>query len=281
MDKIITSQVCELSRLENLFIQLTYANCNLRCKHCYITPHKKLEKSDFISLDLIKNTIYTNATKSVENIYLTGGEPLMHPQFNSILRMCLKRTNTTIITNGININDKKARFFAKVEDEFENSNLYFKIGIEHYDEFKVDDLKGRGTFRKSINAVISLLKYDFSPIILCTNYYNEKEESLIEGFSQILARYNAYLPKQNIKIIPYYDKTNKTDELFEINHNISDIDCRTSRILTSKGVYSCNFLANDYRGRSGPDLNEFSAKTYLEAPCCNLCLKENKKFFTD
>ena len=139
MDKIITSQVCELKQLENLFIQLTYANCNLKCKHCYITPHKKLEKSDFISLDLIKNAIYTNATKNVENIYLTGGEPLLHPQFNSILRMCLKRTNTTIISNGININDKKARFFAKVEDEFENSNLYFKIGIEHFDELKVDE----------------------------------------------------------------------------------------------------------------------------------------------
>ncbi|UKI42517.1 MAG: hypothetical protein L6V95_06290 [Candidatus Melainabacteria bacterium] len=47
--------------------------------------------------------------------------------------------------------------------------------------------------------------------------------------------------------------------------------------MTSNGVYCCNFLANDYRGRSGADLNEFSLKTYLEAPCCNLCLKENKK----
>ncbi len=281
MDKIITSQVCELNRLENLFIQLTYANCNLRCKHCYITPHKKLEKSDFISVDLIKNTIYSNATKSVENIYLTGGEPLLHPQFNNILRMSLRKTNTTIITNGVNINDKKARFFAKVEDEFDNSNLYFKIGIEHYDEFKVDDLKGRGTFRKSINAIISLLKYDFSPIILCTNYYDENEENLLNGFNQILARYNAYLPKQNVKIIPYYDKSKVDDELLEMDYKIDNIDCKTSRILTSKGVYCCNFLANDYRGRSGPDLNEFSTKTYLEAPCCSLCLKKNKRFFTD
>lgn len=280
MDKIITSQVCELKQLENLFIQLTYANCNLKCKHCYITPHKKLEKSDFISLDLIKNAIYTNATKNVENIYLTGGEPLLHPQFNNILRMCLKRTNTTIISNGININDKKARFFAKVEDEFENSNLYFKIGIEHFDELKVDDLKGRGTFRKSINAVVSLLKYDFSPIILCANYYNESEELLIEGFNKVLARYNACLPQQNIRVIPYYDKSKETEEFVECK-NIGEIDCKTSRILTSNGVYCCNFLANDYRGRSGANLNEFSSKTYLEAPCCNLCLKENKKIFTD
>ncbi|UKI42518.1 MAG: hypothetical protein L6V95_06295 [Candidatus Melainabacteria bacterium] len=72
-----------------------------------------MEKSDFISLDLIKNAIYTNTTKNVENIYLTGGEPLLHPQFNNILRMCLKRTNTTIISNGININDKKSTFFCK------------------------------------------------------------------------------------------------------------------------------------------------------------------------
>ncbi len=283
MEKIITSQVCKLERLENLFIQLTYGNCNLKCKHCYITQNKKLEKSDFISLDLIKNTIYSNSTRFVENIYLTGGEPLMHPQFNNILRMCLKRTDTTIITNGVNINDKKARFFAKVEDEFENSNLYFKIGIEHYDELKVDDLKGRGTFRKSINAVVSLLKYGFSPIIFCTNYYNEKEDNLIDGFTKVLLRYNAQITSQNVKIIPYFDK-NKIDDndtLVERHDNDFNIDCKTSRILTSKGVYCCNFLANDYRGRSGPDLNEFAQKTYLESPCCNLCLKENRKLFTD
>ena len=77
---------------------------------------------------------------------------------------------------------------------------------------------------------------------------------MIDGFNQILARYNASLPQQNIKIIPYYNKLKTDDELLEMDYKTDNIDCKTSRILTSKGVYCCNFLANDYSGRSGPDL---------------------------
>ena len=105
---IFTAPMVELETFDNLFIELTNQNCNLKCKHCYINfePYKKIK--DFISVDVIKQAIIDLKDYDVKMIYLTGGEPLLHPDFNTILRFCLKHKPVTIFSNGININDKKA-----------------------------------------------------------------------------------------------------------------------------------------------------------------------------
>ena len=160
----------------------------MRCKHCYISfePYKKIK--DFISFDSIKQAINDLKAYEIKMIYLTGGEPLLHPEFNSILRFCLKHKPVTIFSNGNNINDKKARFLKKVEDEGTNE-LFFNISIDNFDERKNDDLRGRGSFRKAIGAVQSLIKYSFIPTIKYTNYYNETPEIILESLSNLLNRY--------------------------------------------------------------------------------------------
>ena len=39
-----------------------------------------------------------------------------------------------------------------------------------------DFQRGRGSFRKAVNAVMSLIKYEFNPIISVVNYKNKPEE---------------------------------------------------------------------------------------------------------
>ena len=40
----------------------------------------------------------------------------MHPDFNQILRMCLKISNVTVLTNGTMINDKKFTYWEEDEE---------------------------------------------------------------------------------------------------------------------------------------------------------------------
>ena len=100
MNTIYTAPACNLKALNNLFIELTAKNCNQRCKHCYIDFPLTKNVKDFISIDLIKDALNDTANENLECIYLTGAEPMTHPDFNSILRLCLKRTNVCIFTNG-------------------------------------------------------------------------------------------------------------------------------------------------------------------------------------
>ena len=113
-NSILQTPICQLKSLNNLFIELTEKNCNQHCKHCYIDFPLSKNVKDFISLDTIREAINDTKNESIECIYLTGAEPMTHPDFNSILRMCLKRSNVCIFTNGTFINEKKVRFLIGI-----------------------------------------------------------------------------------------------------------------------------------------------------------------------
>ena len=273
---ILTAPMVELKSFDNLFIELTNQNCNLKCKHCYINfePYKKIK--DFIPVEIVKKALLTTGDLGVEMIYLTGGDPLLHPDFNTILRMCLKYMPVTIFTNGMNINDKKARFLKKVEDEGENE-LFFNISIDNFNERKNDDLRGRGSFRTAFNAIQSLIKYTFTPNIKYTNYYNQSEIEIKKELLPALERFNIGIEDVTLEILPWFDKNTKVEpenlkpEVF--------LNCQNTRILTTKGIFNCPILVNDYRARCGSDFESFSKVAYLETEFCEQCVNwANRKF---
>lgn len=269
-------EAVKMVELNNLFIEMTAKYCNQNCKHCYIDFPQFKKTEDFIDIEIIKNAIEDSYGERLQCIYLTGAEPMTHPDFNTILRMCLKRTNTCICTNGSLINEKKARFLKKVEDEYSNE-IIFKISLDHYNEIQNDEIRYRGAFRHAIFAVKYLTKYNFSPIIVCTNYYKESEKNLIENFKQIFSKMNFELDNSHIQINPWHDKNSIIEDIISDNNN--KLDCKYGRALTKNGIYTCPFLANDYRGRSGSNLKNYTKRTSLETNFCTTCLKAKSQIF--
>ncbi|MFI3300049.1 MAG: radical SAM protein [Candidatus Gastranaerophilales bacterium] len=275
-NSIYKSPLCELKELNNLFIEMTEKNCNQHCKHCYIDfPYKKNPK-DFISIDTIKQSLIDTKTQNVKCIYLTGAEPMTHPDFNSILRLCLKRSNVCICTNGSFINEKKARFLKRVEEE-SNYEIIFKLSIDHFDETKNDNIRSRGSYRQVMHAIKSLTKYDFNPILSITNYYNENSSMIINEFKIILEKIGFRADDNNFIINKYH---NKNIQNAEIKDDFKSLDCQYGRILTSKGIYTCPFLANDHRGRCGSDFKDFANKNLLETDFCATCSENKHKLFS-
>ncbi len=272
---IYQSTVCELKELNNLFIEMTEKNCNQHCKHCYIDFPLSKNIKDFIPIDLVKQALSDTKAENIQCIYLTGAEPMTHPDFNNILRLCLKRSNVCICTNGTFINEKKARFLKRVEDE-SNYEIIFKLSIDHYNEVKSDDLRGRGSYRQVLHAIKSLIKYDFNPILCITNYYKEDKQVLLNEFKQVCYKLGFEAEDNNFVINEYHDKNNVSDEF---PTDWESLDCEYGRILTTKGVYTCPFLANDHRGRCGSDFKDFSRKNVLETSFCSTCLKNREQLF--
>lgn len=275
-DTLFCAPTSTLSELNNLFIELTEKNCNQRCKHCYIDFPINKKIKDFIQIDKIKEALSQTKNEPLNCIYLTGAEPMTHPDFNSILRLCLTRTNVCICTNGSFINEKKARFLKKVENESEFS-IIFQLPIDHYNEIQNDDIRSRGSYRQVIHAIKNLNKYDFYIVLNITNYYNEDKKSLISEFTKTLKNFDIEPTDINFKINEFFNKNSFTDEIKY--SKTTDFDCKNSRILTSKGVYSCPFLANDYRGRMGSDFTDYAKKIHLETPYCSTCIKNEKSMF--
>lgn len=277
MNNIFSAPVSVLTELNNLFIELTAKNCNQRCKHCYIDFPISKQVKDFISIDKIKQALVDTKQENIQCIYLTGAEPMTHPDFNSILRLCLKRANVCICTNASFINEKKARFLKKVEEENTNE-IIFKLSIDHYNEVKNDDIRGRGAYRQTVNALKSLIKYNFNPILSTVNYYNEDKKVLITEFRKLCDKIGFETNDFNFQITEYFNKYRQAPDTAEMNATIT-LDCVTGRILTEKGVYACPFLANDHRGRMGSDFRDFSKKINLETDYCITCCKNKGKQF--
>ena len=131
---ILKAPCVSLSKLEELYIEMTAQNCNLSCKYCYIDFKDKKVK-DYIPIEKVKQNLSMLNKEQLNYIHLTGAEPMLHPDFNHILRLCLKYSSVVIHTNALNINDKKARFLRKVEEENNLGNeIIFMISIDHYIE---------------------------------------------------------------------------------------------------------------------------------------------------
>ena len=266
----------EMKELNNLFFELCYKACNLKCKHCYIEKNPYKQEKDFIPLDKIKQALLDTRGENLTSIYLTGGEPLLHPDFNTILRMCLKFSNVTVLTNGYMINDKKARFLRKIDDE-NNFETIYRISIDHYDELKNDEIRGRGSFRKALSAVLNLAKYEFNPIISVCNYYCESKEDLFAGFSALFKKYDFEIEDINLKIMPYFEKNTNDGFIEDFDIKKEKLDCYNSRILSVNGVYACPALSGDFRARCGSDMSNYSKKTFLDTQICAKCIKHFSK----
>ncbi len=267
--------LCKMKALNNLFIELTAKNCNMRCKNCYIDFPLSKNVKDFIPLDVVKKALSDTKSEAIECIYLTGAEPMTHPDFNHILRACLKRSNVCIFTNGTFINEKKVRFLKRVEDEGTNE-IIFKLSIDHYDELKNDEIRARGSYRTVIHAVKSLAKYGFNPILCITNFYNEDEQVLRNEFKKICQNVGFDAQDNNFVINEFIDKSSHQEPE---NYSWQNLDCEYGRILTAKGVYSCPFLANDHRGRCGSDFTDYAKHNTLETSYCSVCIKNNDRMF--
>lgn len=272
-NSIYTAPIYKLEELNNIFIELTAKNCNQRCYGCYIDFPISKKVKDFISIDKIKEALFDTKSENIYCIYLTGAEPMTHPDFNSILRLCLKRANICICTNATCLNEKKIRFLKKVEDEG-TTQIFFKVSLAHYNEIESDRVKYRGNFRQTIFALKTLSRYNFTSVLTIQNYYKLDEKEILQTFSQIFKEQD--ISNCDVQITNSYPDFD--DENF--SKPAKKTDCMFGRILTKNGIYTCPFLSNDYRGRAGSSFKDFSKNVSAETDYCATCSKNNNYIFT-
>ena len=274
MSSIFTAPIYKLEALNNIFIELTAKNCNQRCKSCYLDlPSSTKTVKDFLAVDKIKEALEDIKFEDIHCIYFTGAEPMTHPDFNTILRLCLKRSNICICTNGSSLNEKKIRFLKKVEDESSNQ-IFFKLSLTHFDEIESDKAKYRGNFRQTVFALKTLSRYQFNSVLSIQNFYKLDKNEIFENFNRIFKEQE--ILNTDIQI------TNSHPDFEEENfaQKATITDCTYGRVLSHNGIYSCPFLSNDYRGRVGSSFKNYSQTVTAETDFCATCSKNNNFIFT-
>jgi radical SAM protein with 4Fe4S-binding SPASM domain len=125
--------------LRYLELQVT-RRCNLRCGHCYLGPAKNID----LGPERIKDTFTEFEEMQGLRLLITGGEPLLHPNFWEINDLLKGRAfRRLLFTNGTMLTgDVAGRLNI---DEIQVS----LDGLEKGHEL----LRGRGTFRMAMEAI--------------------------------------------------------------------------------------------------------------------------------
>lgn len=130
-------------------------NCNLRCQHCYIEEHHNDLSYPDIQLivaqfeQLITHLEAKTGDRIRAHIHFTGGEPLIHPEINKILRLFIsKRTRFQygIMSNGTVLKVKTLLLLKRLHLKA------FQLSLDG-DETTHDSIRGIGNYQRVLRAM--------------------------------------------------------------------------------------------------------------------------------
>lgn len=115
--------------------------CCLKCVHCY--KNGSPENNTFIQTDSLIRFLEF-ATGKINSVQITGGEAMLHPDFERIITFCVKNFNEVILsTTGCFINEDNVGLLKNV-----------KVNLSLY----ANDEIGNDIFTKTANTYTKVLK---------------------------------------------------------------------------------------------------------------------------
>lgn len=128
-----------------LHVDLTNA-CTERCVHCYVPKGR----NDFLQIALADKVLEEFRAVNGLSIHLSGGEAMMHPDFEHVCRKCRElNLNLIILSNMTLCDDRRIAFLKEVCPQFINVSLYSMKPEEHD---AITQLPG--SWQRTMNAIL-------------------------------------------------------------------------------------------------------------------------------
>lgn len=231
----------EINRLSSVHIEIT-SKCNERCIHCYI-PHENKIKT--LNIENIYDVLEQCKNMNVLHIVLSGGEPLLHKNFYSILRKCREYnfaisilTNLTLLTDEI------------VDEMRLNGSLGVQTSLYSMDPAIHDSItKMTGSYKKTKSSILKLIENDIPLQISCPIMKQNKDcyNDVIEWAKEI-----GISASDDYALIAEYDHSNQNlcnrlslDEVNVVIENKSLTDKNFIKDIENKILNNNNFSIED------------------------------------
>ncbi len=128
--------------------------CNLRCTHCYASAGNALDQ-ELQSTDWIDIIDQFSAMNAGDVVTFSGGEPLVHSQFDTIARHAKQAGHKVyLLTNGVAVDRERAQSLVGIVDTVQ-------LSLEGTNPDTHDPIRGNGSYQRAINGLKSLLDCGF------------------------------------------------------------------------------------------------------------------------
>lgn len=150
----VEKYIARPQHLMNLTIELT-SLCNLKCCHCYVDDRSCGNCCDIQSFDNIKKAVDEALSLNAITITLTGGEPMLHPDFSDILQYIKNKGFIVFLkTNGTAISEQN----VAVIKQCVQGVILSRYGFSPLTYEAVTGVGG--SYEKYENAISLLKKYE-------------------------------------------------------------------------------------------------------------------------
>lgn len=177
--------------------------CNMRCNYCYIGEEHNVAVPTIPKFEITANILATLRNEGVRQIYLAGGEPAAHPNFDQLCKYIaeLGFDERGIITNGTLISKNIAQLLKDL-------GFWVNVSVRGPDSKISDDIaRSNGTFHRTLEGLHNLCQAGISPAIefdpIQANY------KLLYSTIQILVEYGISIREVWLhRIAPFGDASN-------------------------------------------------------------------------
>lgn len=148
---------CLNADVKDMILYLT-SECQLTCRHCYLTgmqPPKQLSIDD---LTWIADTF------KIKNTMLIGGEPTLYPQLEEAINLF---DRVTLSTNGLTLANETSTAQNLMNMFKTKEKISIQLSIEG-NKKDTDDIRGDGVWDKVISAAKLLVKNDIKCYFRCS-----------------------------------------------------------------------------------------------------------------
>ncbi len=238
--------------LEELWFH-TGTNCNLRCPSCYEGSKPGDQRLEFLTLDDVQSFMDEALDMGVKTFSFTGGEPFVNPDFLDILALALEYRPCLVLTNATDPLMKRMAEVQRLRDK--PHMLKFRVSLDYPDPDKHDELRGKGTFHKTLNTLEKLHQAGFSVSVARRMTAEEDSAAVDKTYAHILRTVGI---EQDINIIkfPEFHLPGSLPHVPEItetcmtrylnNEQRARFMCNYSKMIVRKdgrcGVYACTLV---------------------------------------
>ena len=151
--------------INTLYFYLT-EGCNLACRHCWMGPRFDPAGNHYptLPIELFETAVLEAKPLGLRGVKLTGGEPLLHPQFTRLLEIVRREElKLTIETNGLLCTPEIAALISK------SPNRFVSVSMDGIDAATHEWVRGvKGSFKAVLQAVKNLVAAGTRPQIIFT-----------------------------------------------------------------------------------------------------------------
>ena len=151
-------------------------NCNLRCRHCYISSDKNLYGE--MTFEQCEEVIRQMIDANIYRVAITGGEPLVRKDFWQLIDLLVENhiNIEEIFTNGVAVTDK---FLDNLEERHIKLNCFLVSydGVGHHDW-----VRGvKGTEERTLAAIRRMKQRGYA-VIVTTVLHNGNRDTLLPTY---------------------------------------------------------------------------------------------------